>query len=509
MNAQLLRFFLVVGLWTTLTQVNAQAPRFTVTLNADTIPHALVAGNRATRIDAPTTVTKFKVHVDSPAAGTNYLVRDSVDGHLYGTLNTAHPDLSVDTTTVRVPNFNKRTYFIETATDTLAGWSLISATTAATTTTEDEKLADVTADDCKLRSIEAEMRRQYEGYMRVTPYGIELTGGTKYPGRKYAHLFFDQAGNSLLSTVPQGISNRQYVVHVIYMSKKSYPGRITYSVRQTKGEFSDELVFRNSDEPNVVLQSKQCDLEWASSEWLLSTSTSNIEFNILRNITGNNKQTDDPETTTSSVATHTIKMTKVYHGSIDVGLVNSTLENPTFTLVTAPDVDTLKVVKRSGGGNRGIVTLMATFYTSPFYWFKRKGSVPDYKRTGRNFLDDHRWYERIYPCMGVGISDRAFENLFFGLNWEVARGGSLFFGAHYGRVNTYTPTTDDFEFGTTHVTPAQFDLASDTKWQLSPKLSDLSKLSMDQFCFGANIDLRLITRLFSAGGSGSPDTAAP
>ncbi|MCB0768404.1 MAG: hypothetical protein KDB95_14440, partial [Flavobacteriales bacterium] len=102
-------------------------------------------------------------------------------------------------------------------------------------------------------------------------------------------------------------------------------------------------------------------------------------------------------------------------------------------------------------------------------------------------------------------SDEAFENLFFGLNWEIARGGSLFFGAHYGRVNTFTPTSDDFQFGLTPITQEGFELATDTKWQLAPGLSNLSKLSLDQFCFGANIDLRLITRLFSNGGSGSPD----
>lgn len=343
---------------------------------------------------------------------------------------------------------------------------------------------------------------------RATPYGLQLSSNeyTSYPGRKYVHLFFDQNGSPLLSTVPQGISNYQYVVHVVYLTKRSDPVTITYSILQTKGEFSDALVFRNmeteSPEKSGGTDFTSDAWEWTQSEVLLRTSTNEIEFEINRNITTIKDAL--PAITSNRVATHAIPMSKVYHGSFDVGLVNSTLENPTFSMVTDPNNPDGSVLKREGGGNRGIVTLMMTFYSSPFMWFKPKGSIPDYKRYGRNFLDDVKWYERVYPCVGVGISDKAFENLFFGFNWEVVRGGGIWFGYHYGRVRTFN-APEGFEYGVTPITQAEFDLRSDNAWRLSA----INKDNDFTPAIGANIDLRLITRLFSGGGSGAPSTVTP
>lgn len=343
---------------------------------------------------------------------------------------------------------------------------------------------------------------------RATPYGLQLSSSefTSYPGRKYVHLFFDQNGSPLLSTVPQGISNYQYVAHVVYLTKRSDPVAITYSVLQTKGEFSDALVFRNMEAERAE-KSGGTDFTsdawaWTQSEVLLRTSTNEIEFEINRNIT--TVKDALPSIATERVATHTIPMSKVYHGSFDVGLVNSTLENPTFSLVADPNNPDGTVLKREGGGNRGIVTLMMTFYSSPFMWFKPKGSIPDYKRYGRNFLDDVKWYERVYPCVGVGISDKAFENLFFGFNWELVRGGGIWFGYHYGRVRTFD-APDGFEYGVTPISQAEFELRSDNAW----RLSEINEHTDFTPSIGANIDLRLITRLFSGGGSGAPDTSTP
>jgi hypothetical protein len=178
-------------------------------------------------------------------------------------------------------------------------------------------------------------------------------------------------------------------------------------------------------------------------------------------------------------------MSKVYHGSFDVGLVNSTLENPTYDLFTSPDDPALKVVKKTNGGDRGLVTAMATFYTSPVILLEKlfgKKSIPNYQLTGRNFLEDHKLYERIYPSVGVGFTDKAFENLFFGFNFEFARGGAIFVGFHYGKVNLFNGGPN-FEFEKTPVTEDQFNLYQNSGWRTS-------------FAIGIKLDASIIGNFF-------------
>lgn len=343
-----------------------------------------------------------------------------------------------------------------------------------------------------------------EPYLTATQYGLTLRRGTglaDYVGNNCVHVFFDHRGNSLFSTIPQGISNMKYVVHIVYLADAKDPGGTSYSVRQTQGEFSDALSILNGDLPIPTRFSNQSEgggcphrWEWKITSFVLRTSTNNIEFQIYRNADGLDKNGRFTSKSTH-LSTNTIPMSKVYHASIDIGFINSRLSDPTFTLVSSAQGDTT-VVKRGESGDRGFVTLMATFYTSPVMLLKRKGTIPDFKRTGRNFLDDHEWYERIFPCVGVGISDEAFENLFLGLNWEFARGGSLWFGYHYGRVNVYHEPDEDFEFGETPTSQNEFDLRTDTQWVWS----DLDKPS-----FGVNLDIRLVTRLFSGGQTSSDE----
>lgn len=336
-------------------------------------------------------------------------------------------------------------------------------------------------------SIATELQR-WKSSLRSTNYGVQVQNSalTSYSGRKFVHLFFDQHGNALMAVPPQGISNLQYVVHVFYLQDRNSSTPDVFSVVQTAGEFQDALVFQNYDMPTpqsfVPTSGKKQELVIAHSEFLLRTSTTNIQFNITRT------NTDGTSATTSVVAGHSIPMAKVYHGSIDIGFINSRLSNPSFSLVSSAMGDTT-VVKREESGNRGFVSLMATFYASPVMLLKRRGSVPDFKRYGRSFLDDHAWYERIFPCVGVGISDQAFENLFLGLNWEFARGGSLWLGYHYGKVNVYEEP-EGFIYGETPTSQDEFNLRTDSQWRWS-KLEEPS--------FGVNLDLRLVTRLFGGG----------
>jgi len=303
------------------------------------------------------------------------------------------------------------------------------------------------------------------------------------------HLFFDQNGNNLLGTIPQGISNRQYIVHIIFPGYSDTEDNVVYSVRQKSGTYNSSLNFLNNGIQNQISSNMQAALEvraydtWKEKTFLLGTATDDLTFEILA--------TTIDSTTKRAVSgvlqTYTIKMSPVYHGSFDIGLINSELSNPTYSLIKSPTNTAEMVVKETDGGSRGIVTLMATFYTSPIILLEKlmekrsKKHIPSYKLTGRNFLDDHKFYERIYPAIGVSLSSKTFENLFFGLNWEIARGFSFFGGGHWGKVNTFD--MPGYEKGSSIVTQPQFDYYTNTKWEIA-------------WAYGVKLDILVVTNLF-------------
>jgi len=328
--------------------------------------------------------------------------------------------------------------------------------------------------------------------INITNHGIKIldqtNSNTQYKGKDYVHLFFDLNGNSIISTIPQGLSNVQYVVHIFYLTDKDNPHRIDYSVNQTKGSFDGTIIFNNTGKLDELelragdLKKNGAQYAWVHKEILLSTSTSDIQFEIHRNIIKKSNDLFDIEK--STLNTYTISMSPVYHGTFEVGLVNSTLSNPSYELVESSDNADEKVVKKGNDSNRGYITAMATFYTSPIIILEKLfgADIPNYKLTGRNFLEDHKIYERIYPSIGVSLNDKSFENLFFGLTWEFARGGSIWSGFQYGKVNTFDEP-DGYEFGKTVTTDAEFKLRKDTDWKTN-------------FAIGVNLDIKLVTDLF-------------
>jgi hypothetical protein len=323
------------------------------------------------------------------------------------------------------------------------------------------------------------------GWIRVQTTG--LTAKEKRAQNNTTHLFFDEYGNSLLGTMPQGVSNRQYIVHVIYKGFSDKQRSATFSVKQKTGSFSSALNINNSgilkQLPNG-LQGNEEEGEfdqWKDELFPLGIATDDVAFDIVETTTTDGKPVK------VVLETQTLKMSPVFHASMDIGLINSKLNNPTFTLVDAPDGSGNKVVKQADRSPKGIVTVMATFYTSPIVLIEKlfeksmKKRIPDYKLTGRSFFDDHALFERIYPTLGVSVSSKSFENLFFGLNWELARGLSVFGGGHWGKVNTFE--MPGFMPGSTTVTQAQFDYYTNTKWKVD-------------WAYGVKLDISIVTNLF-------------
>ncbi|MFI5128581.1 MAG: hypothetical protein ACHQFX_01260 [Chitinophagales bacterium] len=317
-------------------------------------------------------------------------------------------------------------------------------------------------------------------------YGlIVISGNTLYKGDQYVHIFLDQYGNSIYGTLPQGIADRQYVVHVLYLSGIT-SNQVIFDVKKTKGSFNPALNFLNSDISETIARSaKDVKYSWIHAEYLLGISTTDVEFDLTK--TTVISQDDPYDYKNEKVGTYNIKMTPTYHGSFNVGFVNSHLENPTFELVENPANSSQKVVKQTGTGNRGVVTVMATIYTSPVILIEKlfNKEIPWNKTYGRNFLDDHRFFERIYPAIGVGFVDNTLENIFYGANWELFRGAGFFFGAHWGKVSTFR-TDGNFEFENTPITQAEFDLRKNEKWKT-------------KFAIGFNIDPFIVSKLLSGG----------
>lgn len=323
-------------------------------------------------------------------------------------------------------------------------------------------------------SIDAYLEKTYSG-LEATPFGFID------PAEKNGeiHIFFDQFGNSLKSTIPQGISNAQYVVHIIYPFSLSDPNKISYSIKQKSGSFSSALLFNNSNIRSQIpgqLQSGEKYDGIIERKFLLSTSTDDLVFDIIA-------ASKESKVTKTVLESYTIKMSPVYHGSFDVGLIRTTLSNPSFSLVQFPN-SSYEVVKETDKSPKGVVTVMASFYASPVLILESifgKKRIPFYKLTGRSFLDDHKIYERIYPTIGVGVTDKSFENIFYGLNWEIARGLCIFYGFHTGKVNTFEMPS--FQPEVTPVTNDEFEFYKNTKWKTSKTI-------------GVKLDIIIIRNLF-------------
>lgn len=315
---------------------------------------------------------------------------------------------------------------------------------------------------------------------------------TKFGGSQYVHIFLDDNGDPILTSIPQGSPDKTYVVHVVNSIEESQFPNIRYSVKQTEGEIGDQLLFRNSGELDEFEITSTTNYIYYHYEISLRESNKNIVFEVNRGVTNNGSLM------TTKLSTHTIPI-KIYNGSFDIGLISTDLESPDFEFIGSSDDISTGVAKKSDGGNRGIITVMATFYTSPVILFEKfilkpkdkNGiliEIPDYKLTGRNFVSDHKFYQRIYPAVGLSINEQAEENIFFGFNWEAVRGASLFVGWHHGRVNTFDINVEGFEFEETIISEERFNLSTNNSWETD-------------FAIGVNLDVLVILNLLQKGGS--------
>lgn len=359
-----------------------------------------------------------------------------------------------------------------------------------------EKKKILTGTD-KALSIYEEFIYEYYGpdNLKITPYGILMNKGitdVAYPSdvnvMNTVHIFLDEKGNSLLTTIPQGLPDIQYVVHVIF-KPASEGSNITYGVMDFSSHKGGVRIENDQTDLGDKQSTKPGNMNMRDYSIILKTADSNIDFTVVRYEDG------DPVDSYR----YKINMTDSFTAGMSVGLLNTQLQNPNYILMADPLNSSVNVVKMEEGGNRGFATVFATLYTSPITLFKyyrdkkriKKGSkeltdinnpVADFQLYSKDYLYMRPVWERIYPTIGVGITEKIFQNLFFGLNWEFARGGSLFAGGHYGRVNVFN-VPDDFKFESTNISASQYDLYKNTDWNVG-------------WSIGASLDFRIIENLF-------------
>jgi len=327
----------------------------------------------------------------------------------------------------------------------------------------------------------------YLKFIKATGYGDILTGNAgvvNLPiGSDNVHIFFDEYGNLITRNLPNGVPWINYIIHIIH-SDANYE---TYGIVQTSGSITGQIVINNSSASANIqakfLKSVPTGADYSETISQLNPSDKNdISFQLIKTVV-------DPKTnnaTKATIGTYTITMTGYFNASIDVGILNSKLHNPTYSLVNSPTTAGAMVVKSSNNDDRVMTTIMGTIYFSPFSYFEKyilKQDIPKFKLKGRSSIADHSLIERIYPTFGLSINENTFQNIFYGFNWEIIRGGSLFLGWHTGKINVYN-SASNFKFGEIAVTTDQFNLNTDTKWST-------------KFAVGATIDLKVVLGLLS------------
>ncbi|HEX3385751.1 MAG TPA: hypothetical protein VHS53_11205 [Mucilaginibacter sp.] len=331
----------------------------------------------------------------------------------------------------------------------------------------------------------------YASILKTTPYGYIISKKAspipaktaKSVGADYVHIFVDENGDLISRSLPSGVAWIYYVVHVVYPDSPTQ----SYNVVQTSGSISGAFIVQNATAAAAAPNPgpggpAPAAPNYTENVFVVGPSdNASIGFQIIKTVTSG------VSSVKTTIATYTLPISGYYNASIDVGFFNSKLHNPTYTLVNSPITSGGTVVKAAEAGDRMMTTVMATLYFSPVVFAERlldKDNVPLFKVKGRSAVADHGLLERIYPAVGLSVNEKTFENIFYGLNWEMIRGGSVFVGFHTGKINTYTNSTAGFAYGVTPVNQDQFNYQTDTKWAT-------------KFAFGATIDLRVVTGLLS------------
>jgi hypothetical protein len=273
------------------------------------------------------------------------------------------------------------------------------------------------------------------------------------------HIFIDEQGNLIETGIPTtAIEKYSYKLHLLTNTETIKNTTFEYSYR---GEYKPTLNIQNetlnevnSENPLAEKKPKPKIIEYSYA--IIGPFTTDFTITLKKKI---------PAETT--ILERTINVAKTYHVTISTGLFMTTLKNPTNIKESTNSKGETTLVA-DDKNTRGLVSLNAVFYPK-----------------GRSFLFPPSGGllspERFGVLIGTQIDKDQFENFIGGIQFDFARGGSVAFGAHYGRRTTVAGYKN-FDFGNEKF---EGDINTDIvkEWNIG-------------FFIGANIDLRIFGQLF-------------
>lgn len=277
-----------------------------------------------------------------------------------------------------------------------------------------------------------------------------------------AYFYFDENG-VLLKPAPVNVDADDQII-IIILAKKD----IEYSVG-IKGEYkATDLNIRETQilkfTPETI--SKNSDYKRLESEF--GPYTSDKITICIKQDTNTPTETD-------------VRINKLYNVAFGASFICTDLEKPSFDVF--PLAGNNNTINKTNRGSRTLATFNVIYYWKPTVdWVLGNLKNNSNITRGRDVLKEATFWERLNPTFGVAINSEWRENLFFGGNFEFARGGSFTFGWHYGRVQELADK--NFILGTTIYNGTKEDI----------KLSDTWKWG---YFFGITLDTRLFNMLIS------------
>ena len=276
----------------------------------------------------------------------------------------------------------------------------------------------------------------------------------QYKNKHEIHLFIDENGNHLKTGFPTKLTKENtFILHII-----------------TSNIIDSSYIFNVQFNGNYISKLEIEGAELAIKENYKPNNYNNITFAgygpFTKNVTITvSKKKKNSKKKVEEIYKKTLTISKTYHVSIATGFFISNLSNPLNIKagVTNNNKPTLIADEING---RGIVSINAVYY--PY---------------GRNYLfSNKKLYKNIGVLVGTQINKKQFENLFGGLQYDFSRGGSIAFGAHYGKVNILSGL-NNFTFGEDFF---EGDINTITKkeWKTG-------------FFIGLNLDIRIFKKLFN------------
>jgi hypothetical protein len=269
------------------------------------------------------------------------------------------------------------------------------------------------------------------------------------------HIFLDENGEFYLSGLPTTArEDNIFKVHVFYESG----GNTTFTM-ETVGVYDPTFEVYGAVANNGATANAAEDRILQKDFAPVGPFTRTLQIKVT-------KKKNGQETV---ILDKTISIAKLHKITLTAGLYGSFLKSPeNITTLVKPNGDT--TLTADNPNTRGFINVMLGFYPWP-----------------RNILlPSHDWKERFSFSVGTSINKQLAENFFAGINYDIAMGLALSFGAHYGS-RQYVVGYPNFKYG---------------EDKFSGSLEGRVKKEYSINCFvGVSLDFRLLGYIFQNPGA--------